>query len=91
MTFCEDNEKPKENTGAQTGTIHFNNPKLLSELNSALFRGDGYFFDIHSQEAVDAKQMGGIVIQKEANRLAGRLRKMSNEEMAVTAMQVQYI
>ncbi len=69
------------------GIVHFNNPKLLENLNNQNDKDGIYMFDT-SQEAVDPKKMGGIVIQQEAENFAYKFRMLSNEEVGVTAMQV---
>jgi hypothetical protein len=58
-----------------------------SESLTKLFASDGYFTDT-TQEKV--KPFNGISIQNEAQKLSANLRLVSNEEIGVTTMQVQY-
>jgi len=58
-----------------------------AEKLSKLFKieSDGYFTDT---EQVQVKPFSGINIQNEARKLSANLRWISNEEIGVTAMQV---
>ena len=80
-------ELPAQRSSSHSGMVHFNNPKLLKGADKALNGGDGYAFDTR-QEAVDPRKMGGIRIENEARRLSSKLRRLSNNEIGVTAMQV---
>ena len=49
---------------------------------------EGYLTD-NRQEAVSPKQLGGIVIQTESERLSAGLRWITNDEIGITKMQVR--
>jgi len=76
-----------EETYGSAGIVHFNNPNLLRELEKSL--GDSYLYD-RTQETADPKRIGGIRLKDEAHRLAYKFRMLSNEEIAVTDMQLIY-
>ncbi|ELT96784.1 hypothetical protein CAPTEDRAFT_205113 [Capitella teleta] len=65
------------------GIVHFNNPRLLP---SDVEVPERYVFDT-TQEDSDPRRMGGIHLREEARKLALKFRKLSNEEVGVTAMQ----
>ena len=69
------------------GTVLFNNPKLLPK--SAKGESENGLDGIdRTQQSTDPKMMGGIHIQREAERLGDRLRELSNIEIGVLSMQV---
>lgn len=85
IAYCDsDSNVPEDETIHNVGVVHFNNPKLLP---SDFDASERYVFDL-SQEEADPRQMGGIHIREEARKLALKFRKLSNEEIGVTAMQV---
>lgn len=51
---------------------------------------DGYYRDnsLSKQEAINPKDFGGIIIEHQAQRLSAHLRRLTNEEIGVTTMQV---
>ncbi|XP_064624547.1 VWFA and cache domain-containing protein 1-like isoform X2 [Lineus longissimus] len=69
-----------------SGMVHFNNPKLLKDADRDLWTDDDWLKD-RRQENLDPKKIGGIIITKEARRLSLKLKKITNEELGVTAMQ----
>ena len=63
--------------------VRFNNPALLSsDGDSAPFPFDT------TQEDPDPLKLGGIRLRDEAKQFAVRLRRLSNEEIGITTMQV---
>ena len=76
----EDESKP-------IGVVHFNNPKLLEGLDE---EDDLFGYDM-SQESTDPQLMGGIMIKEEARILGSKLRRLSNDEIGVTSMQVRML
>ncbi|XP_074642229.1 VWFA and cache domain-containing protein 1-like [Tubulanus polymorphus] len=71
--------------GGGGGRVHFNNPKLLKDAELE-FWTDGFWKD-RRQESTDPKELGGIDIRNEATRLSVKLRRLTNEELRVPAMQ----
>ncbi|KAL5022166.1 hypothetical protein ScPMuIL_001321 [Solemya velum] len=59
------------------------------ERKQLMFSDDSYFLD-NRQDQVDPKQLGGIRIQNEAQKISAHLRWLSNEEIGVTKMQAIY-
>lgn len=63
--------------------VRFNNPALLSsDVDSAPFPFDT------TQEDPDPLKLGGIRLRDEAKKFAVRLRRLSNDEIGITTMQV---
>lgn len=58
------------------------------ERKQLMFSDESYYLD-NRQVHVDPKQLGGIVIQDEAQKISAHLRWLSNEEIGVTKMQVR--
>ena len=79
-------EPEKVQSEINKGTVLFNNPKLLPK-SAKDESGNEYGFD-RTQQSTDPKMMGGIHIQREAERLGDRLRELSNIEIGVLSMQV---
>ena len=69
--------------------LNFNNPSLLESgrSNGNDENGDGSYDT--SQLALDPRNIGGILIGEEANKLGSKFRGLSNSEMGVLNMQVR--
>lgn len=65
--------------------VRFSNPDMMS---SDVGDGSSFPFDT-TQEDADPLKLGGIRLREEAKKLSARLRRLSNEEMGITTMQVR--
>ncbi len=65
--------------------VHFNNPKLFEGQWDVDY--DDYSVD-SAQERLSSEHFGGMDIEREAKKLAYKLRLLSNEEVGVTQLQV---
>ena len=82
--FAEE-QKPVRHAPHKLGVVHFNNPKLLSDLVKS---GDTEYTVSTMEEKANPSQIGGIVINDEATVLGSKLRLLANNEIGVTTMQV---
>ena len=86
---CDEETVKTASSSRSAPVVHFNNPRLLPrDLHEEDEEEDDEFaFDV-TQEDPDPLKLGGISIKNEAKKFALRFRKLSNEEIGVTEMQV---
>ena len=75
---------PVRHAPQKHGRVHFNNPKLLSDL---VKNDDAEYTISNLEEKANPRQMGGIVIDDEASVLGSKLTVLSNIEIGATTMQ----
>ncbi len=80
-SFAEDQEPVRH----ALGRVHFNNPKLLSDL---VKNADTEYTISNLEEKANPRQIGGIVIDDEASVIGSKLTVLSNNEIGATTMQV---
>ena len=83
---CQD--VPNQQGEYSAGVVHFNNPKLLQELEKSL--EESSLFN-RTQRPVDRNKFGGIFLQNFASSLGHSLRMLAINEMGVTSMQVCFM
>ena len=82
--FAEE-QKPVRHASHKSGVVHFNNPKLFSDLVKS---SDTEYTVSNVEEKANPRQIGGIVIGDESRFLGSKLRMLGNNEIGVTTMQV---
>ncbi|KAI0241312.1 VWFA and cache domain-containing protein 1 [Lamellibrachia satsuma] len=84
--FAEE-QKPVRHASHKPGIVHFNNPKLFSDLVKS---SDSEYTVSNVEEKANPRQIGGIVIVDESRFLGSKLRMLGNNEIGVTTMQRIY-
>lgn len=82
-------DEKQQQAGHSSGIyVHFNNPKLLMATQLEGNEDDEGAYDT-TEDTVDPKKIGGVLIKEEAKKLGSKLRVLSNEEIGVMDMQVK--
>ncbi len=74
-------------SSGSSGRIKLRNFDVKHQRRTVEITDEGYLTD-NRQESVSPKQLGGIVIQAESEKLSAGLRWLSNDEIGITNMQV---